>query len=478
MSRPPPRWWALAWPGVATLIAAMGIGRFVYTPILPEMLASGALTLREAGWVAAANFGGYLAGAMAASAIRGRRLQSRLARAGLAATVLSLVAMAFADGIAAWMVARFVSGVASAFALVFVANQVLERLTRIGEGDRIIWMFAGVGVGIAVSALTTLAVQAAGATWPTAWLAAAGLSLAFGAAAWGPAGGEAPSRSGAAEAGAAGGSPAASTAGSASAGSSASPAASGSTPSPAAAMPTTPTPAAPTPAAPTSAAPTSAASTSAASTSAASTPAAPLPSAPAPAPSAPKAFAAAVVAYGLFGLGYVIHATYLPAMVRAAGYPPAAAHWIWVLVGAAAIACTGPWLAFARRRGARAAVIGCYAVAGATALLPMLAGGSIVAAAIAGIGLGATLTSVTGIALPLARVLDPARGAGAIGLMTAAFGAGQIVGPVAAAYLAEASAAAGGGVFESRPFAAPSLLACVVLLAAAALMRPRFDARD
>jgi MFS family permease len=375
------------WPGVAALVAVMGIGRFVYTPILPEMLADGALSLREAGWVASANFVGYLVGAMVAARIVDPGAQSRFARAGLVATALTLVAMAATGGAGAWMAIRFASGVASAIALVFVSTQVVARLGAIGETDRTIVLFAGVGIGIAASAVTTQAVLAAGGSWRAAWTAAAVMAAAFGAYAWSGAG-----------------------------------------------------PAVPTPTAP--------------STASAAPPTAP----------APRAVAATTLAYGLFGLGYVIHATYLPAMVRAAGYPPSAAAWVWVLVGLVSLPSIAAWRAVSRRFGARAAIAGCYAVEGVTALVP-LAGDSIAWAAIAAAGLGATFIPITGLALPFARSLDPARASRAIGTMTAAFGAGQIVGPVAAAYLA-----------EGRGFSGPSILACVVLLSAAVVMAPRRDA--
>ena len=394
------------WPGIAALVAVMGISRFVYTPILPDMLAAEVLTLRGAGWVASANFVGYLIGALAASRIPGRLAQSRGLRAGLAVSVLALLAMALLDGIVAWMAVRFVAGMASAFALVFVSTQVLERLSAIGQADRTIWLYSGVGIGIVVSALGVQAAVAAGLPWPGTWAAAAAIASVFAAHAWAPAGvvqvGAARTRGAASE-------PAGNTG-------------------------------APAPAVPAAAA------------------------APAD-PPAPRAFRAAVLAYGLFGLGYVIHATYLPAMVRAAGYAPAAASWIWVLVGAVALPSIAFWRGIAQRSGPRTAIVGCYLVQGVTALVPLFAGDSIAAAAIAALGLGATFIPASGLALPFARGLDPAGSARAIGVMTAAFGAGQIVGPVAAAYLAERSG-----------FGGPSALACGVLLAAAALMRPRFDA--
>jgi MFS family permease len=394
-----PAWWHALWPGIAALVAVMGIGRFVYTPILPEMMASGALTLREAGWLASANFLGYLVGAMAASSIHGRGAQSVLARAGLVLTVVTLAAMAVPGAPPAWMALRFVAGLASAFALVFVSTQVLGRLAALGEGDRLIWLYTGVGIGIAVSSLLTIAGNAGGLGWPTSWAIAAALAAVFSVLAWRGAGGGL-----------------------------------GGTASGDARVTETDV-----------------------STNRPEPPAAP--------PAATRAFRMTVLAYGLFGFAYVIHATYLPAMVRGAGYSASAASWVWVLVGLVALPSTAIWRAIAKRHGARGALVGCYLLQGVTALAPLF-GDSIVGAGIAAVGLGTTFIPLTGLALPLARALDPTRSARAIGLMTAAFGAGQIVGPVAAAYLAEGWGGFGG----------PSVLACLVLLLAAALMLPRLDA--
>jgi len=70
--------WPLMWPGMATLVVVMGLGRFAYTPILPEMLQAQVLSLQASGWVAAANFTGYLAGALLATLVTSRRWQQHL----------------------------------------------------------------------------------------------------------------------------------------------------------------------------------------------------------------------------------------------------------------------------------------------------------------------------------------------------------------------------------------------------------------
>src|SRR2546430_4559745 len=60
----------IALAGLASLAVAMGIGRFAFTPLLPMMQADSGLSLIAGGWLAAANYLGYLFGALSAGFFR------------------------------------------------------------------------------------------------------------------------------------------------------------------------------------------------------------------------------------------------------------------------------------------------------------------------------------------------------------------------------------------------------------------------
>src|SRR5881398_2721377 len=57
--------WVVVAQGAAALAVSMGIGRFVYTPILPLMLREAGLSTSFGATLATANYAGYLLGALA-----------------------------------------------------------------------------------------------------------------------------------------------------------------------------------------------------------------------------------------------------------------------------------------------------------------------------------------------------------------------------------------------------------------------------
>ena len=171
--------WAHVGRGAAGLSAAMGIGRFAYTPILPLMTTQAALTPQAAGALATANYVGYLAGALAGTASP-RLARSTVAwRVSLVVVVVTLAAMPLLSNTIGRAVLRTVAGFASAVVFVIAVNWLMDHLPPHMPG----WGFGGVGLGIALSGGLVLAMPAP-ASWQGAWWSASALAALLGAAAW------------------------------------------------------------------------------------------------------------------------------------------------------------------------------------------------------------------------------------------------------------------------------------------------------
>ena len=366
---------SLSLGGLVALAAAMGIGRFVYTPILPFMADALALSSAQAGLIASANFAGYLAGALVAATplLRGSRRGWLLG--AIAARALTTLAMGLVDTLEAFLALRLLGGVASAFTLVFASALVLDRLGAAGRPQLANLHFAGVGAGMAVSALLVWGFDASG--WRALWIASGTASLAaLALVAWlVPDLGDA--------------------------------------------------------------------------------------SAPKAAVSAPRdaGLRALILAYGLFGFGYVITATFIVAMVRTMPDMRAIEPLVWLVVGLAAAPSVALWSWLGARAGvAHAFALACIveATGVAASVLWLAPWGILFGAAL----LGGTFMGLTALGLVAARRRaqgDPRR---TLAVMTAAFGTGQMIGPSFAGVLRDATGS----------FVLPSLVAAAALVAAALLV--------
>jgi MFS family permease len=342
----------IAVAGLLSLAAAMGIGRFAFTPLLPLMVREGDLDLAFAGWVAAANYAGYLAGALTAARLP---LRARsLALLALAATALLTAAMAV-HAPALWLLLRFAAGAASAW--VFVATSVwcLGALAQAGRADLGGWVYAGVGAGISLTGVYCLAAGAAGLPAGRLWvhLGAVALLLAI-PVAW-----------------------------------------------VAMRMP------------------------------------AAIAAAPASAPTEPgpdRDRTGLIVSYGLMGFGYILPATFLPALARSVVDDPRLFGLAWPVFGATAAASTvlAGWL---MRRATRLQVWSVsQLLMGVGVLLPSLwlHGATI---ALSALLVGSTFMVITLAGVQEMRARAPGAAAHLVARITAAFALGQIAGPVLSAFL-------------------------------------------
>ncbi|MGE5567282.1 MAG: YbfB/YjiJ family MFS transporter [Parcubacteria group bacterium] len=174
----------LALAGLVSLAVANGIGRFVFTPILPPMMEALGLSAGQAGLIASANYAGYLAGALLGATAWLRGSPKAWLVGGLIASALTTAMVGLGSDVWTLSAVRFAGGLASAFVMVFGSTVVLERLSAAGRGGLSGVHFAGVGIGVALSAVLVWLVSRSGGDWRTMWFAAGAVSLigALGAA--------------------------------------------------------------------------------------------------------------------------------------------------------------------------------------------------------------------------------------------------------------------------------------------------------
>jgi predicted MFS family arabinose efflux permease len=167
------------------------------------------------------------------------------------------------------------------------------------------------------------------------------------------------------------------------------------------------------------------------------------------------------LAYGLAGFGYIITATFLPVIARQALPGSAWLDLFWPIFGIGVI--VGAALASRVRATAnmRLLLAGCYAMqavgVAASLVSPTLAG-----FALGSLLLGLPFTAITFFAMQEVRRLRPEQAPSFMGLLTAMYGLGQIVGPpLATALLSHGPA--GSGFSRSLEIAVAALLLGVVL---------------
>lgn len=367
-----PSGFRIAIAGLAALAVAMGVGRFAFTPLLPMMQQDAGLSVADGGWLASANYLGYLLGALSALAVR---VPAAVAiRGGLIVIGFATLAMGFEHRFPAWLALRLLAGVANAWVGIFVMGWCLERLAPLNRPLLNGLVFAGVGAGImGVGVLCLVLMQTAVGSYHS-WIVLGIVSLVVAAAVWamfGTDGDTSLRKTGQPEQNA---------------------------------------------------------------------------------PGWNGESIRLVLCFGASGFGYIIPATYLPAMARQAISDPAVFGWSWPLFGAAAMAST---VVAAVRSGAisnRRVWIACQLVMAFGVALPAVWPG-IAAIMVAALCVGGTFMVITMVSMQEACEIGGRNPTGLIAALTAAFAFGQIAGPISVSYTIGAD-----GNFSTALLVASSLL--------------------
>jgi len=155
--------------GMLGMMVAMGIGRFVFTPVLPLMQRDLGMTHSVAGWLAGLNYLGYLAGAIACSVYPRLIRNQFFAGSSLFLSLATTIFMAGTTSVFWWGGMRLIAGFVSAILFIVIVAEVNEALTRQGYSHWIGSLYGGIGLGIVLSGLLVPQFDKLGG-WGPAWI--------------------------------------------------------------------------------------------------------------------------------------------------------------------------------------------------------------------------------------------------------------------------------------------------------------------
>lgn len=138
--------------GFMATLSGVGLARFAYTALMPQMVHAGWFSGEQVAYLGAANLLGYLIGALAAAPLAERFGALRVLLICWVAVMLSFVGCSFAQPMALFFVWRLISGIAGATLMVLgpsvaMAAAAPRRRATLGP-----LMFCGIGVGALLAA--------------------------------------------------------------------------------------------------------------------------------------------------------------------------------------------------------------------------------------------------------------------------------------------------------------------------------------
>jgi predicted MFS family arabinose efflux permease len=139
--------------GIMSTFAGIGIARFAYTPLLPELILQDWFSSGQAVYLGAANLLGYLIGALSAFRLSETFSPSSLIRLCLVCICLSFIFCAQPNSFEYFFIWRFIAGVAGAILMVIGPSEALSATPATRRRSVGTLVFIGIGLGAVISAV-------------------------------------------------------------------------------------------------------------------------------------------------------------------------------------------------------------------------------------------------------------------------------------------------------------------------------------
>jgi predicted MFS family arabinose efflux permease len=154
---------------VIAVVVMVGIARFSYTPMIPEMVGALGLSTSVVGMLATVNYAGYLTGALLITRISDLGLKVRLYQLGLVVAVISTVLMGYTTNVWLWFMLRFISGLSTSAGMLLGAGLLMSWLIKHNQKSELGVFFSGIGLGIVLTAVVAELIRDS-FTWDAQWV--------------------------------------------------------------------------------------------------------------------------------------------------------------------------------------------------------------------------------------------------------------------------------------------------------------------
>lgn len=183
LADPPIRhFYYVAIAGLIALFVGIGLCRFAYTPLIPNLISEGWFTKSQTAYLGAMNFLGYLIGVFLGYQLSKYFKLHVLVKSSLIVSAISLAMSAIHLGFLWFALWRFVAGVTGAFLMVLTPALILKNIPPDYKGRISGIIFTGIGLGIVVSGF--LFPSLAKINMIMAWLGASVLAIIASFIAW------------------------------------------------------------------------------------------------------------------------------------------------------------------------------------------------------------------------------------------------------------------------------------------------------
>ncbi len=167
----------IAWIGLYCLAVVMGYGRFLFTATLPDIMIQLSLSTAVAGWLASINYIGYFIGALIAMFVPQRLTWQMLILWTIVSVFTTTLLVVPEMSLNLWYVIRLLAGIASGVAMILSSSLVIQSFSNERRSVLSALHYAGIGVGISLSAVLTWWLLLLGYHFDIIWLVAGVSSL-------------------------------------------------------------------------------------------------------------------------------------------------------------------------------------------------------------------------------------------------------------------------------------------------------------